>query len=1651
MKCHPERIEGAVRLLTLVVCAALMSVAANLPPATSALDFSRMADHPVTPLDHLRNEARLARYAGDGARAAALQDSLLAIHPGDGFTLCEIAYVADDQGRLPQMSADLTARRMEEIPCGARLTEADIEYLLAVVEAERCRYRSALEHLDRALAQRPGWGWVLARRGSVKRALLLPSAECDADIQAALEQADPAPHALAGEASYTILGRIDPGVLPFIDRLAGIPWTAEVRDLMRADERLGQGDADASLCDSIWDQARARYGEVSRRFESDLSWYASNEMPAGEALEYLSRGEKQALWPGFWRDRRILLQDELGYSELADSLLEPDGRPHPFLLDTRIRLGFDDLPLDRISSEVERLLEYSLSLDNVDLALDFYEGCGSTERSRALKELAARENPAALLQRRLKEYLSSNPAMARSLFDSLQAIGATPNSFGFERIVLSEREGDSLAVEAALSQATPMYRNALLPAVAHAALSSGRPGRSIRLARRAMAASPASVVWTLRLLTNMQNCADPQLTQELLDRLSQKRAGHPAEALAAIVPLLKLRDGQGALTLIREQVDSPRLPAEAAAGLAYHADRLDDSGLADRLMERARSMAPECRYVQYIDALILSARGRNDAAVAILRPLAEMLPGSDVYRTALAQADPSSRAFERDAFASASENLAIFGQEFESTTWIAEAKKKAETIKGTDGVYLMQRNSYWLGAVNRFMHRYRHTVLILTQQGIDQAHPVRLSFDAGWGNPQMRMGRVIHPDGRITMVRDQDIMITGSTEEEDVGDTRDMVIPFPDLEVGAVIDLVIDYPEQEYFGHGLSFTHVFGDGWPIVTETLEIAVPDGLAARFQAGPAAPQSVETRATGATIHTWNCEDQPAFEWTDMAGWADLFPRRVTCSTYASWADAEGWLCDEYRQRTSPSADIRTRALELTRGKKTAEEQVEAILAEMSRSVHYIAIEIGRGTVVPRTAEEILARGYGDCKDMTTLLISLLAPLGIEAIPVLVSPRPHLPIDPDFPTSHLFKHAIAYLPGIRGGMYCDPTRGLTCLAPIAYDLGGETGLLLPPSGEPQAVILPRCRPEEQGYRTEMDLWPGDQKQARIVVRSCFHGALGEALRAGLSSADTAQAGGYVDRFVGYGLWSTCRRVSWTALPDSCDSFGVEAVYEDSSWVSEGRNTITLRYLTEVAGPFIVYPDPKDRELDVEVPFPYHGISIVRLHDGGGWAIGRKIASLSVNNPHCQGSIAFADKRRGNDSWLEITQRFRMSATNIPVAEYQAFYDDWMRFRTGLYQPYRYERLLDEESIRRLEEYVENHPMDYSFAIQAAIKILGNDTGGQGENGDRRRATAKRLLSASMASPTAGSYPCLLGSLVESTDGRYFAAESLLVEAVARNPNDMWTLQQLAIIREELGDEEGWIEMLNRLVVLFPNPNNEFDLIRALRGAGRNEEAIAAEERFTALHGETDSTSVPLARYYGFARRASCEDAKRALEELQGLVSEDFWTSISSNYYSNCNLWEEALAAYQKAWTKAPLNSRTCNNVAWGSAILGRDLDRAEELANAAVLLSDSPSGSRNTLGAVLARKGDWRKSREVFQECLADDDLPSTQVLNTFFIALCDWKLGRQEEAIAAIRELLQQERVEPGWRRRMEKALALAQNGEDITRSIFVYETEEQAAE
>lgn len=79
-----------------------------------------------------------------------------------------------------------------------------------------------------------------------------------------------------------------------------------------------------------------------------------------------------------------------------------------------------------------------------------------------------------------------------------------------------------------------------------------------------------------------------------------------------------------------------------------------------------------------------------------------------------------------------------------------------------------------------------------------------------------------------------------------------------------------------------------------------------------------------------------------------------------------------------------DLSVQALadSLTRNCNTEEEQVKTLYYWVQTDIKYVAFEYGFGGIIPRRAEETLKNRYGDCKDKTILLYSLLKARGITS---------------------------------------------------------------------------------------------------------------------------------------------------------------------------------------------------------------------------------------------------------------------------------------------------------------------------------------------------------------------------------------------------------------------------------------------------------------------------------------------------------------------------------------------------------------------------------------------------------------------------------------------------------------------------------------------
>ena len=170
-------------------------------------------------------------------------------------------------------------------------------------------------------------------------------------------------------------------------------------------------------------------------------------------------------------------------------------------------------------------------------------------------------------------------------------------------------------------------------------------------------------------------------------------------------------------------------------------------------------------------------------------------------------------------------------------------------------------------------------------------------------------------------------------------------------------------------------------------------------------------------------------------------------VQITTFQNWEDVGLWYAPLERERATPDASIRAKAEELTRGRGTDLEKIEALYDFVSTQVRTVSLPFGLGSYLPHAASESLANGYADPKGKHALLAALLEAEGIRAFPALISPGRDL--DPDLPSPGQFIHVITVIPrGVerKDWLWLDTSTEVAPFRMLALALRGKQALVIP-----------------------------------------------------------------------------------------------------------------------------------------------------------------------------------------------------------------------------------------------------------------------------------------------------------------------------------------------------------------------------------------------------------------------------------------------------------------------------------------------------------------------------------------------------------------------------------------------------------------------------
>jgi hypothetical protein len=218
--------------------------------------------------------------------------------------------------------------------------------------------------------------------------------------------------------------------------------------------------------------------------------------------------------------------------------------------------------------------------------------------------------------------------------------------------------------------------------------------------------------------------------------------------------------------------------------------------------------------------------------------------------------------------------------------------------------------------------------------------------------------------------------------------------------------------------------------------------------------------------------------------------------------SWGDVVAWALPLYPAADALPADLQARIVEW---KKLPDPQarLRAALRAVQDEVRYFGVEMGSNTHRPTPPADVWRRRYGDCKDKTYLLTTILGKLDIHAVPALVSTTRGRALREIEPTAAAFNHVIVRATLGDATVWVDPTMTQQGGDPRDVDLSDYgVGLPIVAGADALDTIAAPKRPSASVSTVERFLPQDANGGMRYEIETTYTGASANRMRRNMAA---------------------------------------------------------------------------------------------------------------------------------------------------------------------------------------------------------------------------------------------------------------------------------------------------------------------------------------------------------------------------------------------------------------------------------------------------------------------------------------------------------------------------------------------------------------------
>jgi Flp pilus assembly protein TadD/transglutaminase-like putative cysteine protease len=368
------------------------------------------------------------------------------------------------------------------------------------------------------------------------------------------------------------------------------------------------------------------------------------------------------------------------------------------------------------------------------------------------------------------------------------------------------------------------------------------------------------------------------------------------------------------------------------------------------------------------------------------------------------------------------------------------------------------------------------SIRVQSEAGVEQLREIRFGYSSANEQMDIRFVRVHEADGAIVSagqdaVKEMTAMVLHNdpvyTDYKEKQVTVPALHPGDTLEYEIATHLVTPLAPGEFW-----FQQNFLDSAIVLDERLTVNVPHDRKVNLKSTAASYTTEYDEPNGRVIYRWrhaNLVRRPVDDPSKVKSTHAAKPPDVQITTFAGWQEVGRWYLKFGEGDAHPTPEIRAKSAELTGGRASTLDQMEALYDYVAKNIRYVDASFGLSGYQPHSAAEVFTDQYGDSKDKTTLLRAMLEAAGIHTYAVLIPSSRRLDIS--VPSPAQFDHVITAAADGNDLIWMDSTADVAPFRLLASSLRKKSALLVPPNGEGRIVETPADPPFPSEQRVRID----------------------------------------------------------------------------------------------------------------------------------------------------------------------------------------------------------------------------------------------------------------------------------------------------------------------------------------------------------------------------------------------------------------------------------------------------------------------------------------------------------------------------------------------------------------------------------------------------